>query len=440
MSAIQVYSSADRALAHILKQLCRALNPVKALRRGGNLPGASPGVLNTLSRRTHLQTSISVLDVAFSAAETIPVFGPTLKGALEAFCKVLTLIERLDALFEAISILGQPDPRLKTLVEKLHAIADKLYCNVSKKGVRVHAVAKALADSGAQVDRCLMDFNIGAQLSIMAALRVSEDRIALDSVTVMDPFGRAQPMFRVDMCDLNLVARTILSRYRSDAMKQVALSAFITVGLYELTMDNGHHIKSLSNSDGSKLSLSRGATVVMNVVILKVIADQEELQCPMCRTPMRCSEGDDIVLCMTCDRRVSAVRSKDPTSDAEKQMQQFDTAESLFRNILIRNTSTSRVEELPDIDESSLVGSDAGSGPKSAGNTGRKEPTSANSGIQSPHHYDPGYDHESGYSLGRPADRKWVLGLTNSSGAFGGKLNYQPLPNFYPRGRRLEYA
>lgn len=46
------------------------------------------------------------------------------------------------------------------LYSKLHAIADKLHCNVSKKGVRVQAVAKALADSGAQIDRCLMDFNV----------------------------------------------------------------------------------------------------------------------------------------------------------------------------------------------------------------------------------------------------------------------------------------
>lgn len=38
----------------------------------------------------------------------------------------------------------------------------------------------------------------------MAALRVNEESIALDYVTVIDPFGRAQAMFRVDMCDLNV--------------------------------------------------------------------------------------------------------------------------------------------------------------------------------------------------------------------------------------------
>lgn len=59
-------------------------------------------------------------------------------------------------------------------------------------------------------------------------------------------------------------------------------------------MDNGHRIESLSGSHGRELSLSRGTTVVMNIVLLKVVSDEEELQCPTCRMPIRRSEGDDI--------------------------------------------------------------------------------------------------------------------------------------------------
>lgn len=96
MSSVRVHSGADRALTHILRQLCCALNPVKALRRRRqrNPPGAPPGLPSiTTSGRAHLQSSISILDVAFSAAETIPVFGAPLKGALEALYKVLRLVE-----------------------------------------------------------------------------------------------------------------------------------------------------------------------------------------------------------------------------------------------------------------------------------------------------------------------------------------------------------
>jgi hypothetical protein len=40
-----------------------------------------------------LQTAIVVTDIVASIAETIPVFGTPIKGALEAICKVLRVIE-----------------------------------------------------------------------------------------------------------------------------------------------------------------------------------------------------------------------------------------------------------------------------------------------------------------------------------------------------------
>jgi hypothetical protein len=39
------------------------------------------------------QNAIPVVNVMFSVAETIPVFGATLKGAMEALFKVLVLVE-----------------------------------------------------------------------------------------------------------------------------------------------------------------------------------------------------------------------------------------------------------------------------------------------------------------------------------------------------------
>ena len=52
-----------------------------------------------------------------------------------------------------------------------------------------------------------------------------------------------------------------------------------------------------------------------------------------------------------CERRVSAIKSKDPSADAGKQVQHTDAMENLFRNILIRHTSaSSRLEEVGETD------------------------------------------------------------------------------------------
>lgn len=87
------------------------------------------------------------------------------------------------------------------------------------------------------------------------------------------------------------MARIILNRYDGDVHKKKALGEFISVGLYELTMDDGHYIEPLS--DGSKLSVSHRGTVMMSIVILKIIKDQEELRCPKCKGPMPFADGDD---------------------------------------------------------------------------------------------------------------------------------------------------
>lgn len=67
---------------------------------------------------------------------------------------------------------------------------------------------------------------------------------------------------------------------------------------------------------------------------------------------------------MKCERRVSAVRSKDPAADAEKHVQMFNAIENTFRNILIRHTSISRVEAVPGMDGGFLVVDDGFNGPR----------------------------------------------------------------------------
>ena len=91
MSTGRAKKITGQPIPQILKELFHSLNPVRALRiriSTGHSQGEIKG-----HGRCALQSSIVVLDIAFSAAETIPVFGPPLKGALEALFKVLKLIE-----------------------------------------------------------------------------------------------------------------------------------------------------------------------------------------------------------------------------------------------------------------------------------------------------------------------------------------------------------
>ena len=93
MSAIQVNENAGPSVSRILKQLFRGLNPVRVLRRMRISARHSPNGTNLSGSRRALQSSIEVLNVAFSIAETIPVVGTPLKGALEALYKILGDIE-----------------------------------------------------------------------------------------------------------------------------------------------------------------------------------------------------------------------------------------------------------------------------------------------------------------------------------------------------------
>jgi hypothetical protein len=57
---------------------------------------------------------------------------------------------------------------------------------------------------------------------------------------------------------------------------------------------------------------------------------------------------------MTCDRRVSAIKSNDPSADARKHMRQIDSLENLFRNIIIKHTSAAQVQELSNGDAETI--------------------------------------------------------------------------------------
>jgi hypothetical protein len=83
----------------------------------------------------------------------------------------------------------------------------------------------------------------------------------------------------------------ILSRYTRNCKWHQVLDEFVSGGLYELTVDDGHSLTAL---DGLVSTVScRGTTLVMNIVLLQIIEDQEDLRCPTCGGPMPVSQGND---------------------------------------------------------------------------------------------------------------------------------------------------
>ncbi|RXW25732.1 hypothetical protein EST38_g172 [Candolleomyces aberdarensis] len=63
-----------------------------------------------------LQNAIVVTDILFSIAETIPVIGTPIKGALEAVCKVLRVVEQR---FEVKEDIDELIDKLSELLELL---------------------------------------------------------------------------------------------------------------------------------------------------------------------------------------------------------------------------------------------------------------------------------------------------------------------------------
>ncbi|KAJ3526700.1 hypothetical protein NMY22_g10063 [Coprinellus aureogranulatus] len=127
-----------------------------------------PNQSDVAGGRFVLQTSIVVLDVAFSIAETIPVFGAPLKGALEALCKVLKLVEqrfrigddiealteRLTELMKSLCRAGTPDDVLKRLIRRINAIERNLQGMLASPGIRYPVIAQFISGCNDEINLC----------------------------------------------------------------------------------------------------------------------------------------------------------------------------------------------------------------------------------------------------------------------------------------------
>lgn len=70
----------------------------------------------------------------------------------------------------------------------------------------------------------------------------------------------------------------MLNRYNFNPTLKRALNKFVRGGRYDLTMDDGCQVKTLTLT----LPLEKGTTLVMNVVVVLEMDEREEVCCPMC--------------------------------------------------------------------------------------------------------------------------------------------------------------
>ncbi|KAJ3542882.1 hypothetical protein NMY22_g3336 [Coprinellus aureogranulatus] len=337
---------AENPFRRIVRQLCSSrLNPIVALRKRRTQASPSEQPCDVSRDRQALQTSIVALDVAFSIAETIPVFGTPLKGALEAMCKVLRLVEVPDCgrprgiNVKADRTDGEPGMRGRdTRLPSTEVDQRKIECMLRKSWVRSPAIARLLAECHDDINSYLLDF-----LALRSAVPASE-RLSTECITVIDPFGASQPILRVDMSDIEVIERIILSRYNFNPPLKQMLYQFVHVRMYELTMNNGHEITALTVQLLS--SIGKGSTVVMNIIIFKHIVTMEQLRCPLCHGPMFVSLGER-TSCDACDRRTSAVSS---TLEIGEPSEGQTSGLALFRHVTVKYAEDgheeARIEEV----------------------------------------------------------------------------------------------
>ncbi|RXW19687.1 hypothetical protein EST38_g6164 [Candolleomyces aberdarensis] len=315
------------------------------------------------SSREWLQTLANTINVLFSIAETIPLAGTPIKGALEALHKVLQLIEaryqvqedakelldRMETLVNELSRYnGRPIPHVEKLARKLQAAFEDLERSMQKKRLRYREIAASINQWNSQIDRCLTDslFIMNVEMSFP---RPKE--IIIESITVIDPFGFAQVFEMPQQADLLLLAEWVLGRYETNPGFLSLLKGFLDRSAFELTLDNG----SKSSTVPAEVlgSLRNGTKLVMSVVTFQSASRQQTtVPCPSCgkdipvQVSVNASAPGDRVFCPHCDRRVQTETTvvEGSVDDRGDDVQDWS---KYLRNIIVKLRSDSSTASQP---------------------------------------------------------------------------------------------
>ncbi|KAF5320113.1 hypothetical protein D9611_010261 [Ephemerocybe angulata] len=220
------------------------------------------------------QSTITATDILASVAETLPLVGSPLKGALEAICKILKLVETRYQSTEMASELSQrlskiiplviSAPNCDSLVSDLHShlvtIEKDLARLTREKGIGYASVAQYISDCSRRIDSAMTDFLTLREIRQTAGF-------GMDFVIVMDPFGFPQKIMKQDVTSIEFVGQIILNRYNFNPAMREVLKPFVVGGHFEVGLDN-HYVGIEAMQSEDLPSLAIGSKAVMNVIAL----------------------------------------------------------------------------------------------------------------------------------------------------------------------------
>ncbi|TFK16599.1 hypothetical protein FA15DRAFT_676635, partial [Coprinopsis marcescibilis] len=299
-------------------QISTQLADTRAIESGSGLRGVS-------LRRKVLQTATVVADIGASVAEAVPG-GTIAKGALDAFSKVLKVVElnlqnkedvdelrhKIEELADDLSESTIPagdlafEARQRRLVRKLHAKAEELEELLEDPCARIRsqAISQAIAACFRDVETFKMDFLVMVAqhqmrrndllVTEMSNLR-AEQTTALEffvelqqsgpstrflaTVKVMDPLGLLHMVPREFVNAFKDLGQFILNKWSGNPYLQGILAPYIAEGMYDLTVNSGKTITEIATGDIPYVA-EPNETIVMSVVEFRnKIYGQECIRC-----------------------------------------------------------------------------------------------------------------------------------------------------------------
>ncbi|KAJ3521192.1 hypothetical protein NMY22_g12416 [Coprinellus aureogranulatus] len=277
--------------------------------------------------------------VMASVAKAVPVLGTPVEGVLEAFVKVLHLIEQYysnrDAildLFERIERLRAQDrapgasadsPARQRLLRQLDTAQLTLHSLVTS-GASEAKITSVISDCSKKIDHYLVEVLVSndevhsekleglkqdvSELKSLLVMMVNNASLQiatspqLQGIIIVDPFGDEQ-IFAKLPGDIELVAKKVQDKYTSNPELYDTLQGFIGThpSLYELTLDDGRDIHPVSHTQLA--TLEPGTKIVLRIVKVVVVGDDASsvtgVDCSSCGLRIALSAND-----LSAQRRV----------------------------------------------------------------------------------------------------------------------------------------
>ncbi|KAJ3526788.1 hypothetical protein NMY22_g10028 [Coprinellus aureogranulatus] len=292
--------------------------------------------------RVLCRKAVPLADVGASIAGTVPVFGETVKGALEASLKIQRMFERRLQNVEAIDRLVA---KLRVLEQQIDSYSQSRHARWLIRCLNdTQKVLSELLRTGSTLDyehvassirECEQDISDFISLSSVIGQAETQELVKKQSadcerrheeqmallvsiargqhvqgptlvsvhVWVIDPFG-TKHLFLQAPSSYEAFGRELLRRYSRDTSRRPILERYVGRDLFELSRNDSRQVTLVTQQDLS--TLDQDSTLVMSVISYCPAQDLEDgIKCPLCKNAIRAREkGSGRILCPNCDKNV----------------------------------------------------------------------------------------------------------------------------------------